>query len=108
MKGKLKGPIIDDKTMIMERTIQLVAGLPHNSRLREELTNQFINELWYTLDHPPLLYLGDKHQYRMADGSWNNPMNPMLGAAGSTYARSYVECNFGYLAPFPMMKYGKC
>ncbi|KAK7937986.1 heme peroxidase [Apiospora aurea] len=88
VKGKLKGPIIDDKTMIMERTIQLVAGLPHNSRLREELTNQFINELWDTLDHPPLLYIGEKHQYRMADGSWNNPMNPMLGAAGSTYARS--------------------
>ncbi|KAK8076499.1 hypothetical protein PG994_003771 [Apiospora phragmitis] len=88
VKGKLKGPIIDDKTMIMERTIQLVAGLPHNSRLREELTNQFINELWNTLDHPPLLHIGEKHQYRMADGSWNSPMNPMLGAAGSTYARS--------------------
>ena len=73
--------------MIMERTIQLVAGLPHNSRLREELTNAFLNELWYTLEHPPLLYLGDRHQYRSADGSWNNPMNPMLGAAGSTYAR---------------------
>ena len=74
--------------MIMENVIQLVAGLPSKSRLREELTNTFLNELWYTLDHPPLLYLGEKHQYRMADGSWNNPMNPMLGAAGSTYARS--------------------
>ncbi|KAH9885692.1 linoleate diol synthase [Xylariomycetidae sp. FL2044] len=88
-KSKLKGEqLVDDKTMIMERVIQLVAGLPHNSRLREELTNTFLNELWDTLDHPPLLYLGDKFQYRMADGSWNNPMNPQLGAADSTYART--------------------
>jgi hypothetical protein len=88
-RSKLKGEQhTDDKTMIMERVIQLVAGLPDNSRLREELTNVFLNELWYTLDHPPLLYVGEKHQYRMADGSWNNPMNPMLGAAGSTYART--------------------
>ncbi|KAI0813448.1 linoleate diol synthase [Xylaria sp. FL0064] len=88
VKSLLKGELIDDKTMIMERTIQLVAGLPNGSRLRTELTNNFINQLWSTLDHPPLLYVGEKHEYRQADGSWNNPMNPMLGAAGSTYART--------------------
>ncbi|KAI1331626.1 linoleate diol synthase [Xylariaceae sp. FL0255] len=89
VKNKLSGQqLIDDKTMIMEHTIQLVAGLPSGSRLREELTNNFINELWSTLEHPPLLYIGEKHMYRQADGSWNNPMNPMLGAAGSTYART--------------------
>ncbi|OTB02795.1 hypothetical protein M426DRAFT_61578 [Hypoxylon sp. CI-4A] len=89
VRSKLKGEqVTDDKTMIMERVIQLVAGLPDKSRLRKELTNTFLNELWYTLDHPPLLYLGEKHEYRMADGSWNNPMNPQLGAAGSRYARS--------------------
>ncbi|KAI1455626.1 linoleate diol synthase [Annulohypoxylon moriforme] len=88
-RNKLKGEqLVDDKTMIMERVIQLVAGLPSNSRLREELTNTFLNELWDTLDHPPLLYVGEKHEYRMADGSWNNPTNPQLGAAGSTYART--------------------
>ncbi|XXH03320.1 hypothetical protein Hte_009718 [Hypoxylon texense] len=88
-RSKAKGEqVTDDKTMIMERVIQLVAELPHNSRLREELTNTFLNELWSSLDHPPLLYIGEKHEYRMADGSWNNPMNPQLGAAGTTYARS--------------------
>ncbi|KAI0108091.1 heme peroxidase [Daldinia grandis] len=88
-RSKLKGEqLVDDKTMIMERVIQLVSELPHGSRLRKELTNTFLNELWYTLDHPPLLYIGEKHEYRMADGSWNNPMNPQLGAAGSTYSRS--------------------
>ncbi|CAJ2503004.1 Uu.00g103980.m01.CDS01 [Anthostomella pinea] len=89
VKGKLKGEqLVDDKTMIMEHAIQMVAGLPDRSRLREEVTNRLLDELWNTLDHPPLLYMGDKHQYRMADGSWNNPMQPMLGAAGSTYART--------------------
>ncbi|KAI1148496.1 linoleate diol synthase [Nemania diffusa] len=89
VKSLLTGEqLIDDKTMIMEHTIQLVAGLPHGSRLRTELTNNFINGLWYTLDHPPLLYVGELHEYRQADGSWNNPMNPTLGAAGSTYART--------------------
>lgn len=89
VKSKFKGEqLVDDKTMIMERVIQLVANLPHRSRLRDELTNKFLSELWNTLDHPPLLYVGDKFKYRMADGSWNNPMNPTLGAAGSTYARS--------------------
>ncbi|KAI2464196.1 linoleate diol synthase [Annulohypoxylon bovei var. microspora] len=88
-RSKIKGEqLTDDKTMIMERVIQLVAGLPTNSRLREELTNTFLNELWDTLEHPPLLYMGDKHEYRMADGSWNNPMYPQVGAAGSQYART--------------------
>ncbi|KAK5629121.1 hypothetical protein RRF57_004836 [Xylaria bambusicola] len=88
IKNLIKGGPIDDKTMIMEETIQLVAGLPHGSRLREELTNNFINELWNTLDHPPLLYVGEEHEYRKADGSWNNPQDPYIGAAGSTYART--------------------
>ncbi|KAH6670320.1 linoleate diol synthase [Plectosphaerella plurivora] len=89
IKGKIKGEKIkDDKTMIMEYLIQLVAKLPHNSLLRENLTNNLIKELWDSLDHPPLIHIGDKHRYREADGSNNNPMFPRLGAAGSTYARS--------------------
>ncbi|TQN71563.1 Linoleate 10R-lipoxygenase [Colletotrichum shisoi] len=89
IKSKLKRERIqDDKTMIMERTIQIVAKLPHNSRLREQLTNTFIEELWGSLDHPPMLYMGDEFKYRRADGSYNNPMFPQMGAAGGPYARS--------------------
>ncbi|KXH26512.1 linoleate diol synthase [Colletotrichum salicis] len=89
IKSKIKREKIqDDKTMIMERTIQIVAKLPHNSRLREQLTNTFIEELWGSLDHPPMLYMGDEYKYRQADGSYNNPMLPRLGAAGGPYARS--------------------
>jgi hypothetical protein len=70
--AKVKGEKLkDDKTMIMERVIQMVANLPSNSKLRTELTNTFLGELWYSLEHPPSLYLGDQYKYRQADGSYN-------------------------------------
>ncbi|KAL6892999.1 heme peroxidase [Trichoderma longibrachiatum] len=87
--AKLKGEMhADDKTMIMEKTIQLVARLPGSSKRQEKLTNIFIDELWYSLDHPPLLYMGDQFRFRQADGSNNNPLMPKLGAAGTPYSRS--------------------
>ncbi|KAK1833462.1 linoleate diol synthase [Podospora conica] len=87
--GKIKGEKIkDDKTMLMEQVIQLVSNLNSDSKLRASLTSTFLKELWESIDHPPLLYVGNKFEYRMADGSNNNPMFPQLGAAGSTYARS--------------------
>ncbi|KAF4595798.1 heme peroxidase [Ophiocordyceps camponoti-floridani] len=90
---------VDDKTMIMERTIQLVATMPDHSARQEVLTNMFITKLWNSLDHPPLLYLGDEYRYRQPDGSNNNPMMPMLGAAGTAYSRSVKpgKANLGAL-----------
>lgn len=79
---------MDDHTMLMERIIRMVAGLPTKSRMRVLLTDQFINELWYSLDHPVLNFIGDRYMYRSADGSNNNPLYPQMGAAGTTYARS--------------------
>jgi linoleate 10R-lipoxygenase len=100
--------------MIMERTIQLVAALPNHSRTQEKLTNSFIDKLWNSLDHPPLLYIGPESKYRRPDGAYNvsslelaagrmgtssfvnkkltdslqNPTLPFLGARGHTYSRS--------------------
>ncbi len=72
IRNKLKGQLlVDDRTMIMERVIQLVSNLPQSSRKRVELTNVFLGELWYSLDHPPLTYVGEHFRYRMADGSFN-------------------------------------
>jgi hypothetical protein len=89
VRNKMQGTgVVDDKTMLMERVIQLVSDMPHRSRLREELTNAFVNELWTSLEHPPLLSVGLDVRYRSADGSLNNPLMPNLGAAGATYARS--------------------
>lgn len=86
--NKAKRDLIDDKTYLMERVIQLVADLPGNSDLRVDLTNTFVDELWDCLQHPPVSYLGDQFTYRQADGSFNNIMYPHLGAANTPYARS--------------------
>ncbi|KAL2008268.1 hypothetical protein VTN00DRAFT_8250 [Thermoascus crustaceus] len=88
VKTKASGELVDDKTMLMERVIQLVAGLPPHSKNRVELTNAFLDELWNSLQHPPLSYMGDEYTYRSADGSNNNPTLPWLGAANTPYARS--------------------
>lgn len=58
--------------MIMENVIQIVAKLPANSLLREKMTNSFIQELWESLDHPPLIHVGaDNYRFRKPDGSNN-------------------------------------
>ncbi|KAH1726426.1 hypothetical protein KXX40_000269 [Aspergillus fumigatus] len=79
---------IDDKTMLMERIIQMVAKLPDKSKIREKGTHKFLGILWNSLPHPPLSYVGDKYAYRSADGSYNNPTLPRLGAANTEYART--------------------
>lgn len=80
--AKLKGEVHqDDKTMIMERTIQLVATMPNHSMRQEALTNMFIDELWNSLDHPPLLYMGDEFRYRQPDGSNNVSSLPPASCA---------------------------
>ncbi|PLN78616.1 peroxidase [Aspergillus taichungensis] len=83
-----RGEKIPDKTMLMERIIQVVSSLPAHSKARSELTNQFLDQLWGSLPHPPLSYMGDEYAYRSADGSNNNPTLPWLGAANTPYARS--------------------
>ncbi|RSL65910.1 hypothetical protein CEP54_004049 [Fusarium duplospermum] len=89
VKAKAKGETQqDDKTMIMERTIQIVAGLNDHSKVQEVLTNSFIDKLWNSLDHPPMLYMGDQYRFRQPDGSLNNPYMPKLGAAKTPYSRS--------------------
>lgn len=49
---------IDDKTMLMERVIQLVADMPDRSLRRAQFTNEFVDQLFNSLQHPPLSYLG--------------------------------------------------
>ncbi|KAL3448255.1 heme peroxidase [Aspergillus insuetus] len=82
------GPLVDDKTMLMERIIRLVAKMPDKSHNRDMATHKFLSTLWDTLPHPPLSYVGDKYAYRSADGSDNNPVLPRLGAANTEYART--------------------
>lgn len=85
---KASGLPQDDRKMHMEQIIQLVAALPSNSANRVELTSSFLNELWNSLQHPPLSYMSDEYRYRSADGRNNSYMFPMLGAANTPYSRS--------------------
>lgn len=84
----LEGGLVDDRTYIMERVIQLAAELPLDSKAGVGLTNGFLTKLWNDLGHPPISGLGPDQQYRNADGSNNNLLYPRLGAAGSPYART--------------------
>ncbi|KAL3493260.1 hypothetical protein BJX62DRAFT_223926 [Aspergillus germanicus] len=88
IKTTARGPLVDDKTMLMERIIRLVAKMPDKSHNRDMATHKFLSTLWDSLPHPPLSYVGDKYAYRSADGSDNNPVLPRLGAANTEYART--------------------
>jgi linoleate 8R-lipoxygenase/9,12-octadecadienoate 8-hydroperoxide 8R-isomerase len=86
--AKLLGEPTDDKTYLMEGMISTASKLPDGSRNGTTLTTQFLTTLWKDLPHPPQSYLGDKYQYRSADGSFNSLVHPQLGAAGTPYART--------------------
>ncbi|KAF1994656.1 heme peroxidase [Amniculicola lignicola CBS 123094] len=86
--ARSKGQPIDDKKMTMERLIGITASLPSTSKTRVKLTHTVVDTLWDSLQHPPLSYLGDEYQYRSADGSNNNVLNPNLGKAGTAYAKT--------------------
>ncbi|KAF1951021.1 hypothetical protein CC80DRAFT_575965 [Byssothecium circinans] len=85
---KLAGEPTDDKEYLMEGLIRVASKLPDGSKNGKMLTNQFVTQLWNDLQHPPLSYLGEKYQYRSADGSFNSLVHPQLGAAGTPYART--------------------
>ncbi|KAI9829319.1 MAG: hypothetical protein M1819_006382 [Sarea resinae] len=88
LKTEQHNGLVDDKTYFMEHIVQLAASLPSDSKIAPDLTNAFVSELWNSLQHPPLSFMGDDYKYRTADGSNNNRLYPQLGKAGSPYARS--------------------
>lgn len=61
----------------MERVIQLASSLPDNSPTQVKLTGTLIKGLWDSLQHPPMSYMGDEHEYRTPDGS-NNVRSPQM------------------------------
>lgn len=90
LEGLLTENVLDDKELLLEKTIQWAASYPAGSPASGFLTNRMLGSLWDNLKHPPLSYMGDEWRYRKADGSHNNIMYPDLGKAGSYYARSVV------------------
>ncbi|KAK7740928.1 hypothetical protein SLS53_004991 [Cytospora paraplurivora] len=86
--------INDDNKYLVERLVQLLAKLPPQSEEVRQLSDGFIDQLWNALDHPPASSLGDKYQYRQADGSHNNISDPQLGSANKPYARLVRSTDF--------------
>lgn len=80
--------VMDDKDMLMEKLIQIMAKLPADSRSGATMSSAFINKLWTDLPHPPTMSLGKEFKYRDADGANNNINLPNLGKARTPYARS--------------------
>lgn len=68
--------------------LMVPSSLPDTSIHRKQLTNTFVDQLYNSLQHPPLSYLGDDFKYRRADGSGNNIMYPHIGKANMPYART--------------------
>ncbi|TAQ83976.1 hypothetical protein B7494_g7707 [Chlorociboria aeruginascens] len=78
----------NDKTLLLEDLVQVLAKIPPSSSISKQLTDAFISKLWYAQPHPVLSSLGTKYKYREADGSNNNIQFPDYGKAGSAYARA--------------------
>ncbi|KAK6088565.1 fatty acid oxygenase [Seiridium cupressi] len=84
----------DDNELFLERLVTLLAKLPPHSRTGRQLTDGFVNTLWDILEHPPSRTVHKDLRFREADGSNNNPKVPLLGAAGTSYARAVSGATF--------------
>lgn len=82
------GKPIDDKELLLEKSVNLLQTLPPNSGLEKQLSNGLIDLLYDDLPHPPPSVAGPSSKYRNHDGSGNNIWVPDMGKAGSPYSRS--------------------
>jgi len=88
MKQKKSGEAMNDRDLLIERVIQIICRFSDSSFSRKKITEALVDVLWDSMQHPPLTYVGDKFQFRQADGSYNNITCPDLGKAGTPYART--------------------
>jgi hypothetical protein len=93
------GQGVDDRQMRQENFIAWLYTLPQEFRKTQNphvlaLEHVIIQALWDTLPHPsPSWEHTSGPQYRLADGSNNNPSAPDVGKAGSRYIRDVVSIN---------------
>ncbi|KAI5117535.1 hypothetical protein M0805_004768 [Coniferiporia weirii] len=76
---------INDRDNLFTTALSAITKLPPGE-VQDNANNEVIAVLYDTLPHPPATFLGSK--FRTADGSGNNPLQPELGKAGTSYARS--------------------
>lgn len=79
---------LDDRKLLLEQLITLLASMPVASNISQKLSDALIGIIWGNLPHPPVSFMGRAHRFRRADGSDNNIMNPNLGASNQPYSRN--------------------
>ncbi|GJJ14696.1 hypothetical protein Clacol_008963 [Clathrus columnatus] len=95
---------LNDRKMILEEVLILMARLPPGSQLGLQVERFMIDFLYKDLPHPPATFLAPitplqthaedpsdgmkSFAWRTPDGRNNNPLIPHLGAAHTPYARS--------------------
>ncbi|KAJ1017785.1 hypothetical protein NDA16_005102 [Ustilago loliicola] len=84
----LTGGGLDDRKMLLEQLITLLASLPVASNVSQKLSDALIGIIWGDLPHPAVSFMGRAHRFRRADGSDNNIMTPQLGASNQAYSRN--------------------
>ncbi|KAH8108866.1 linoleate diol synthase [Phellopilus nigrolimitatus] len=94
---------IDDRKMLLEHVLMLMANTPTNTKLATTLQNGVVSLLYNDLTHPPSTYVSNKYAWRTADGSLNNICVPDMGRSGTPYARSVQQVHPlpGHMLPDP-------
>eukprot|EP00026_Physarum_polycephalum_P003296 Phypoly_transcript_03306.p1 GENE.Phypoly_transcript_03306~~Phypoly_transcript_03306.p1 ORF type:complete len:590 (+),score=80.78 Phypoly_transcript_03306:71-1840(+) len=89
---------VQDREMVQAKLISVMAELhaEPDSPLLFDLERIFISALWDQLPHPNkgwASHCSAGPQFRTADGSQNNVLNPEIGKANSVYIRDVVSKN---------------
>lgn len=87
----LTGGGLDDRKMLLEQLVTLLASMPVTSKVSQTLSDALISIIWGDLPHPAVSFLGPQHRFRRPDGSDNNVQNPKLGASGQPYSRNVTR-----------------
>lgn len=84
----LSGSGLDDRRMLLEQLITLLASLPISSNISKTLSHALITIISGDIPRPPITYLGKQNRFRTPDGSGNNINMPTLGASEQPYSRN--------------------
>ncbi len=91
INSALTGGGLDDRKMLLEQLVTLLASMPVTSPVSRTLSDGLINVVWGQLPHPAVSFMGPENRFRSADGSGNNPMVPQLGASNQPYSKNVTR-----------------
>ncbi|KAF9512279.1 hypothetical protein BS47DRAFT_1394408 [Hydnum rufescens UP504] len=78
---------LNDRDDALEDILTLLSHSP-NGPIINDVEENVVSLLYHDLPHPPSTHVGQKFQFRSADGSGNSLTNPDLGKSFTPYSRS--------------------